>query len=326
MKKYIFLFALYLLCSSHDMYLKLDTYFLKPNTQSTIQLFNGTFEKSDNIITRDRMLDVSLVGNGKRINIDSSSWSDLNKTTILKFSSGEEGTWVAGVSTKARNIEMDAKDFNDYLVHDGVLDMLDFRKQNNLINNDAIEKYSKHVKTIFQVGDKKTMDWNTILGYPIEFVPLQNPYESNIDEELQVQLLWKGKPIDGQLVYVGNEDTSHTHDENGDHHHHNAKQYRTNEKGVITFKLNAPGQWYVRTIVMEESKESGLTHESNWATLTFEVLSNSDDSDGMHVHADGTTHSHASSSGLNKYLLLLVGAIVILGFWIILGKRRKQSN
>ena len=43
--------ALVLLCS-HDLYLKMDSYFLQPNQEATISLYNGTFEKSENLILR----------------------------------------------------------------------------------------------------------------------------------------------------------------------------------------------------------------------------------------------------------------------------------
>ena len=48
MKKILILGAILIIASSHDMFIKLDTYFLKPNTQSELFIFNGTFEKSEN--------------------------------------------------------------------------------------------------------------------------------------------------------------------------------------------------------------------------------------------------------------------------------------
>ncbi|MEL6721003.1 MAG: DUF4198 domain-containing protein, partial [Bacteroidota bacterium] len=200
MKKMSLLAVAFLLFSSHDMFLKQKTHFLVPNTDSSIELFNGTFAESENIITRDRMIDVSLVGNGERIRVDTSQWTDKGNTTVLNFTTGEAGTWVAGVSTKARNIEMTGEAFNGYLEHDGVLDMLTWRKENDALEEDAVEKYSKHVKTIFQVGDTRTEDWKTVLGYPIEFIPLSNPYDLKIGEELAVKLLFQGEPLANQLV------------------------------------------------------------------------------------------------------------------------------
>ena len=319
LKRVIFLFAVLLVFSSHDMFLKMHSYQLESNASSTILLYNGTFDRSDNIITRDRMLDVSLVGNGERSQVDTSAWMDEDKTTILNFTTGAAGTWVAGVSTKARNIELEAKKFNDYLDHDGVLDVLEDRKKNNLLDEDAIEKYSKHVKTIFQVGGVKTEDWKTALGYPIEFVPLQNPYETVVNDELEVQLLWQGNPLTNQLVYTAAAAHSHAHDDHAhdsgeDHHHHDATALRTDENGVAKIKINAPGEWYVRTIHMEKSTEPGLTHESNWATLTFAIPGEEKIPEGYHVHEDGTVHSHGPGLPWMKY-----GGIGLVGMLIIIG-------
>jgi len=77
MKKIFFLATAFIIFSSHDMFLKMETFFLQPNTPSTIKLFNGTFDKSDNIIARSRMTDVSLVGNGTRIQLDTSQWTEI---------------------------------------------------------------------------------------------------------------------------------------------------------------------------------------------------------------------------------------------------------
>ena len=316
------------------MFLKMGSFFLEPHQPSTIQLYNGTFEKSDNIITRDRMIDVSLTGNGNRIAINTSSWTDDGKTTVLNFDSGEEGTWVAGVSTKARNIELEAEAFNDYLVHDGVLDMLEYRKTNSIMDQDAVEKYSKHVKTVFQVGDKRTDDWSTILGYPIEFVPMSNPYTSKQGDELSFKLLWQGQPLANQLVYAGGAVPGHQHEEGSDHdhshdegdegHHHDADQFRTNDEGIVSIPITESGHWYVRTIHMEEREEEGLPHESNWATITFQIGNDAVHEEGAHHHGDGIYHTHEDGTTHSHFnYAYLLGGVLLLGllFWVL---RRKK--
>lgn len=65
----LLLLALLMVFSNHDLYLKMETYFLKPNQEATLSLYNGTFENSENTITRDRMLDASFVSQGERIAI-----------------------------------------------------------------------------------------------------------------------------------------------------------------------------------------------------------------------------------------------------------------
>lgn len=223
-KQHFFLVLAFILLCSHDLYIRMDSYFLKPNQKATLNLYNGTFEKSENLITRDRMLDASLVFNGNRYPIDPSQWTDKDSTiTQFIFDPIEVGTYVAGVSTKARNIKLTAEKFNDYLKHDGVLDMIEQRKNENSLDQDAVESYEKHVKAIFQVGDERTDDWKTVLGYPIEFIPQENPYEKYAGETLKVQLLLDGKPLANQLVYADHIHVSHDHDHDHDHGDHDHK-------------------------------------------------------------------------------------------------------
>lgn len=217
----ILILSLIVFCS-HNLYIRMDGYFLDPNQEVSLSLFNGTFEKSDNIISRDRILDASLVGLGNRKSIDPTKWRDLDSTiTQINFNVGTAGTYVAGVSTKDRNIELTAEKFNSYLEHDGVKDLLGQRTNDGSLNEDVIENYQKHVKAIYQVGDHKSDDWKTILGYPIEFVPRSNPYESFSGEQLEVQLLLDGKPLANQLVYAEHipDSNTHTHDDPSGHHH-----------------------------------------------------------------------------------------------------------
>lgn len=344
------LVAFFVLCS-HDMFLKFDHYHFQPNTQAVLQLFNGTFEQSDNIIERNRMLDASLVGNGKRMAVDSSSWFDKNNTTFLNFKTGEAGTWVAGVSIAPRNIALKAEAFNDYLKNDGVLDILEQRTQDKVLDQDAVEQYAKHVKTIFQVGDQRSNDWNVNLGYPIEFIPLQNPYDIHTGHSLEVRLLYKGIPLQNHVVYVGtptaskNKDHTHSHkdgeshthtNEDGeetDHQHPATQAYTTNPDGIVRLDINATGTWYLRTIKMISATDPSLTHESNWATLTFSIQEEHHDGhtheanthqhehdhgSGLHTH-DGGTHSHEEHTdvGFPSYLFWIgsILVIVLLFFW-----------
>lgn len=333
--------AILLLCS-HDMFLKLDSYFLKPNSDATIQLFNGTFDESENTIDRNRMLDVSLVSNGKRVVVDSSKWMEKDLITYLNFKTGKEGTYVAGVSTVARNIEMEAERFNNYLEHDGVVDMLSHRKENNEVDEDAVEKYSKHVKTIFQVGGKTSEDWKTVFNYPIEFVPLENPYELHKGHHFKARLLLNGEPLKNQLISVGNKSAetssteSHSHrngkkhshsvEDNEGHTHDALMELRTDKNGVVDFEITSSGVWFLKTIHMEKSIEAGLTHESNWATLTFEIGSGHSHDNSSHSHShenDDHAHDH-EDEGMPSYFFW-IGSVLIVAVLFLIFNRRKTN-
>jgi uncharacterized GH25 family protein len=255
--------------SSHDMFLKFKTFFLQPGTETSVYLYNGTFDKSENVIDRDRMSDVSLINPGEKVaHPTNSQWSEENNQTVLKFKTGKEGTGVVGLSTKSKLLELSAADFEEYLKHDGIMDIYEARKKSGENTKPVKEKYSKHVKAIFQTGAKKSDDYKTKLGYPIEFIPQSNPYSLTIGGELTVQLLKNGKPLANELVYASYEG-HHGHAEDGSHTE--AVKTRSDKEGMVKIKLSHSGHWYFRTIHMVKSNEQGVDYESNWATITFEV-------------------------------------------------------
>lgn len=255
--------------NAHDLFLKFDSFFLPPNTKATVALINGTFDGSENAIARDRMADVSIVGpETDTVHPDTSQWYDEQDTAYLNFETGASGTYVIGVSTAPRVLGLSANDFNDYLKHDGVLNVLADREQNGMLEQDAREQYAKHVKAILQVGDTRTDAFTAQLGYPVELVPLQNPYMLAVGDTLEVEFLKDGEPVGNQLIYASY-DGHHGHGDDGGHQE--AVQTQTDEDGLAQIPLSHEGRWYVRLIHMEASDEADLDYVSEWTTLTFEI-------------------------------------------------------
>ncbi len=259
-----------LLCASllvttraHDLFLKPDSYFLQPNSKALVRLLNGSFRASENPVARDRMVDVSIVnGAGGRANPSAADWRDEGKIALLNLQTGEAGTYVGGVSTKPREFALKAAQFNNYLLHDGVPDILAERKKNNELAKDVHERYSKHIKAIFQVGNARTDSFKTALGYPVEIIPQQNPYALNAGQTLEVLCVKDGQPLAGQFVLAGRE--------------LNGKELaapgvRTDQHGIAHIALKGKGKWYVKFIHMTVVNDSQVNYESKWATLTFEV-------------------------------------------------------
>jgi len=264
MKKIVLLLPAFILLTSHELFLKTENYFLEPESVSELFLYNGTFDQSENIITRDRIIDPQIVGPDYGFVPSEKDYYDQEDATFLRFKTGQAGTYAAGISTKTRVIELSAADFMEYLEHEGLTDIIAERKAKGLEGSAARERYSKHVKALLQVGDRRTSQFETEFGYPIEFIPLQNPYTRKVGDQLGFKLLWQGKPLPNQVVHFTHRNTSSNEpaEENST---------RTNDKGELSISLDAAGQWYVATIHMEEVEEEGLDYESNWATLTFGV-------------------------------------------------------
>jgi uncharacterized GH25 family protein len=254
--------------TAHDMFLVVPDHDLPPQTDVTVSLFNGTFEQSENTIDRERMVDVSVVdGEGEVSHPAVEQWRDQGQVTLLDFRTGSPGTYVVGVSTRARMIELSAEDFNDYLEHDGVLDVLEARRREGTLDRSASERYSKHVKTILQVGETATESYLNRLYYPIEIVPLANPAGLQVGDSLDCLVLADGDPVAGQLVYASY--VGYLAGEVGESRE--AVRTRTDDAGVARLEISRQGRWYVRLIRMVPSADEGVDYESSWATLTFEV-------------------------------------------------------
>ncbi len=249
--------------SAHDLFLKFDSYFLKPHTAATVRLLNGTFRTSENPVARDRMADVNIINpKGERTNPSAADWRDEGKIAVLNFQTAEAGTYVVGLYTKPREIALKAAQFNNYLAHDGLPDTLAARKKNGELNKDAREQYSKHVKAIFQVGEAHTDSYNTPLGHPVEIIPQRNPYTLKIGEMFEVLCLKDGQPVVNQYVLAGREVKARELP---------PLNTRTDDKGIARIKLSGTGKWYIKFIHMMPLNDPQINYESKWATLTFEV-------------------------------------------------------
>ncbi len=253
---------------AHDLFMKLDTYFLAPQSQVTIPIYNGTFMTSENSVTWDRVRDASVMMNGHRVSVDSDQWlaGENNYTTYLTIKTGAPGTYVVGASTRHRDFGLAASDFNEYLRVDGIPDVLAARERDGELGEDVWERYGKHIKAIVQVGDTRSDDFNTRLGYPAEIVPAMNPYELNVGDVILVHCLVDGEPVAGQLVIAGGHGANGAIDQT---------ERRTRADGSVSFTISETGRWYIKFINMVKlESEPDIDYESKWATLTFEVRNN----------------------------------------------------
>jgi hypothetical protein len=251
---------------AHDLFLRLDSFFVRPSSAVQIRVLNGTFSKSENSITRDRLRDISVAGPSNFTHLDTTTWEAKGDTSRLNVRIGGAGTYVVGASTRPREITLEAKDFNAYLADDGIPDVLDARRRNGELGKKATERYSKHVKALLQAGDARSTDFNTVLGYPAELVPLNNPY-GKTRGWLQVRALVDGRPVANQLVVAGGrlQDGARMREH----------RVRTDRTGVAWIRITDRGQWYVKFIHMVPFKGDAssppIDYESKWATLTFEI-------------------------------------------------------
>jgi uncharacterized GH25 family protein len=249
--------------AAHDLFLKLDSYFLAPNTAVRVPLLNGTFSTSENSIDRNRIAAINLAGPGGTTALDTTALTARNDTSFVAIRTGAEGTYLLGVSTLARDIALTGEQFAGYLKEEGLDDLVAERERTGKAATPATERYAKHVKAIFQVGAARSDGWANPLGYPAELVPLTNPYELQRGGTFRVRCLVDGQPAAGVVVLAGGRNRAGGRLP--------AIRVRSGADGVAEIPVQAAGRWYVKFIRIRESAQAGLTHESQWATLTFEL-------------------------------------------------------
>lgn len=248
---------------AHDLFMKLDSYFVPAHERIRIALINGTFDNSEASVVRTRARRIDFVRAGRGRNTRDLQWLAKGDTTLLTIQTGAPGTYVAGVSLLPRQITLTAREFNGYLEEDGIPDMLQRRRERGELTKPATEQYSKHVKAIIQVGDSLTRGWDTRLGYPAELVPLANPYLLVVGDTLRVLALVDRKPVAGLTVLAGFEPRG------GKPEH--AVTVITDSTGRAAIPLTSAGKWYVKFIRMVPTTAPKLDYVSKWATLTFEL-------------------------------------------------------
>ena len=188
---------------AHDLFLLPERFFVLPESSVDVRMLNGTFDKSEAAVTAARVADLSVVTPTGRTTPSRDDWRATGDTAVFSVRVGRTGTYVIGLSTLDRTIRLEAKDFNEYLATEGSPAILSQRKRSGEDTLPARERYSKHVKALVQVGATRSSSYATVLGYPAELVPINNPYALGRAAPIRVRALVDGKPEADQLLYYG---------------------------------------------------------------------------------------------------------------------------
>ena len=265
--------ALVLICATatfalaHDLFLKPDVFFVAPNGTARLTALNGTFSSSESSVTADRLLDLAVVGPAGRVKGDTAAWSAKGKASTWVTVVGAAGTYVFGASLRPKQITLTGVQFNAYLADDGLPDILAARKASGELAKPSTERYAKHVKALVQVGDARTESFGTVLGYPAELIPLDNPYATvKGSRTLRVKALVDGAPMPDQVVLAGGRTAAGKRIA--------SQTVRTDAQGIASITVGTRGVWYVKFIRMVKvpaSARDSVDYESKWATLTFAI-------------------------------------------------------
>ena len=136
------------------------------------------------------------------------------------------------------------------------------------------ERYTRFFKTLIQVGEVRDDDLHEqvvgqVVGQKLEILLTSNPYTLDPGDDLDVQILFEGKPLAGILVTAFNTD--------GESPIGRSKAI-TNARGVARFDLDRTGFWLLHLVHLlpcsEHSDVVSCTYvdwESYWASYSFQL-------------------------------------------------------
>lgn len=250
------------IASAHDLWLLPPTQAPVPGYPVQIEVTQGmTFPGDDVAPNVANLARVWAIGpDGKTVPVKRRAAK--GNAGIIELVPKTRGVYTVAVDTKPKLIDLDAADFNHYLVADGMPHVYKTRHDAKQLGKNAKEQYAKTVKLVFMVGD--VVETSAITGQRLEIVPLDDPFGLTQGDTLRVRVLMHKRPLaDARLGY--------TRPGNGDEP---IGTVRTNEKGEALIPIHGPGPMTIRLTHMEHPKTKDYEWRSSWTTLTFAIPSN----------------------------------------------------
>lgn len=180
----------------------------------------------------------------------------------LRFAIYDEGTFMVSFNSSNKFIDLEPAKFLEYLNEDGLTDAIDYRKTHHEQDSNGREFYQRSVKTIFQVGAKRSTVFKKSTKLPLDITPVQNPYDSTIGQggPISVKIVFKNRPLANQLIKVWHRYNNHTE----------KIDLTSDEKGMIQFPYTREGSWMVSTVKMERLENDPKAQwQSYWGSCTW---------------------------------------------------------
>lgn len=262
--KPLFAFICTLLLSTnafaHEYWFEPEAFFLAPGQKTAVHLYVG-----DGLI-KDREERPFQLAKTTLFQLFSASAQPVNLQTSLvdgtspvyNFSAERAGNYLLAMERNWSYIKIEPQKFEDYLREDGLDYILAERRKLGESDREGRERYSRFIKSLLQVGDKRDETYKKLIGLKLEIVPLENPYSKKIGDDLKFQVLFDGKPLVGRTVFADNRNSA-------------TQKLVTDGEGRITMKIERGGLWLVRLVFMRRCTAdcAEADWESFWGAYSF---------------------------------------------------------
>lgn len=262
--KYFFLAFLFVTpIKAHDYWFEPDNFFPAENAAVTLHLQLGTrlVLEEERFYQPERTVFFKLFSAKNTVDLFGNSLKGA--IPVAKFSVGKSGTYLLAMARNPVENILDAEKFTEYLREEDLKDVIAERAKRNENGKFGYERYSRFIKSLIQVGDKKDETYKRLLGFKLEIQPLNNPYATKIGKSLNLKVLFDGKPLKNAAVFSYNRSEEKVY----------VQEYKTDANGNCRVKLDRQGFWLIRLVKMDRCVQNceETDWESNWGALSFEM-------------------------------------------------------
>jgi uncharacterized GH25 family protein len=262
MKKLIYFFTLitfFTVLSSHEFWLNPGKFIYKRTEKINVRFLVGENFVGENWKgNNERIKSLRIYYGG--VSDDLSPVITGAEGDSIEYIMLDEGTNLIAFNSNNSFIEMEPSKFNEYLVDDGLLNALEYRKQNNEMGCDGREFYQRCAKTFIQVSDVTDQTFGISTSIPVDIIPSSNPYQLKDKELLRAKVYYKKSPLANTLVKLWHKMNNKTE----------MKELMTDNNGEIVFRITTKGAWMISTVKMERLIDNPVADwQSYWGSLTW---------------------------------------------------------
>lgn len=261
----LFGFACVLLLSAavypHEYWLEPDTFFPAVRERVNLRLFLGEGLKKE----EERPFQKDKTTSFRHF-FALRGWDRESSDGAMPFYSFEPAADGNHLFTSERNwsfVKLESAKFDEYLREDGMEYIIAERAKLGESQKEGRERYSRFIKTLLQVGEKRDDIHKTDTRLRLDITPLENPYTKKVGDTLRFKIHFDGKPLAGKTAFADNRDGDLI----------SKQKLLTDSAGRATVKLDRKGVWLVRIVFMQRcKKECGEAEwESFWGAFSFGV-------------------------------------------------------
>lgn len=250
--------------NAHDFWIETvepDT--VSEETVSVIAKTGHGIDQSNWPLVPHRITSLKSIGPGG-VKDHQSAITGAVRTGTFEFTDLDEGPHILAIESGNSYSELPAERFAAYIEEEGILPIKYDRELSGLTDNPGKELYSRRGKTLVQRGANSaaTSHITQPIGMTLEITPLQNPFSISDGSPFQVQVHYRGTPIDGATIHVTKLDDPDV-----------TATLATRSDGVAELSKISSGRWLFHTVWSSPAK--GLLNDADYITvfssLTFDI-------------------------------------------------------